>query len=475
MVPSQIKADQFKSYPPQAREAAVSHIELFRRLPLALAPLILQQLEHYDWKFPAEQRGIDYQLSYLSSCSKPQMNSLVSGFEQLKLSRSLERFDWVSSPGSFSQELSAYLWATHQIDTFRGTAEKFMEIVNASIPPEQLPVPRLGIAVIGKGAKESDYPLFRKLRPYGTYFTQVNPSNGLRILLDSAVARAAAHQVPFGHWYIDGGPAESLPNDTLISISYSRLKPVRTALLEKITKAIHGGVGGPEALTSMLFKLRPEQIGLTRKPEDKVLSHFIASIFTQGQGTQIFSTTFVQWTARELWRRAHPLTILARFVPRQRQRPMNELLSGNDSSPESDPLGSLIDADMGAFLAWIDQQRLPGADRAFFLVWFENHSEALVISPFLPRNTQSDSSVDMKALIDQMGLETACNLKPRQEHPAQPEAFSSPQDNRMLDAININEDMIDFLNQADYKGIGSRIENATGRERSPFQGRVRNG
>lgn len=452
MLPSQIKAEQFNHYPPQARQVAVSHLKLFRQLPLAFAPLILQQLEKYDWEFPAERREIDHQLSYLSSLSKPEMRNLLSEFEHLKLSRELERFDWVNSPGSFSQELSAYLWATHQIDKFRAAAEGFMEKVNASLPPEQLAAPRLGIAIVGKGVKETQYPLFRKLRPYGTHFTRVDPSNGLRILLEVASTRAAAHPVPFGHWYIDGGPAETLPNNSLIPISYSALEPVRKAILRKITRAIRGGISGPEALTSMLFNIRPEQVGLSGKPEDAILGHLETNIFTQGQGTQIFSTTFVQWTAREVLRRAHPLTLVARFTPRQRQRPMNELLSGKDPNPEPDPMGSLIDADMGAFLTWIDQQRLSGSKQASFLAWFENHSEAVAISPVMPRNTESDTPIDMNGLLNQMGLKTADNRKVPQQQATESSALNPADDNYVLDGIDNNMDSVDFLNGADYGG-----------------------
>ena len=81
---------------------------------------------------------------------------------------------------------------------------------------------------------------------------------------------------------------------------------------------------------------------------------------------------------------------------------MNELLSGKDKNPELDPMGSLIDADMGAFYMWLDQQRLFGAKEASFLVWFENHSEALLISPTTPRNTESNSLVDVQWLLDQV-------------------------------------------------------------------------
>jgi len=281
-------------------------------------------------------------------------------------------------------------------------------------------------------------------------FTRVNPSNGLRILLETAAERAAAYPLQFGHWYIDGGRAETLPENDLILISYSALEPVRKAILQRITKAIRGGIGGPEALTSMLFKLRPEQVGLSAKPEDEILGHLETNIFTQGQGTQIFSTTFVQWAAREVLRRAHPLTVVARYAPRQRQRPMNELLSGKDSNPEPDPMGSLIDADMGAFLTWVDQQRLSGAKQASFLAWFEDHSEAMAISPILPRNTESDTPIDVNGLFAQMGLKAADN---RKLFSAAREAFfnvESCHDNYVLDNLDNNVDSVDFLNGAEY-------------------------
>ncbi|HTW31794.1 MAG TPA: hypothetical protein VMD76_08955, partial [Candidatus Sulfotelmatobacter sp.] len=101
--------------------------------------------------------------------------------------------------------------------------------------------------------------------------------------------------------------------------------------------------------------------------------------------TQIFSTTFAQWTAREALRRAQPCTLLLRFAPRQRQKPMNELLSEKRNVPELDPVGSLIDADLGAYYTWINQQRLAGAEQSFFLAWFENHNQAVVIGPTIPR------------------------------------------------------------------------------------------
>jgi hypothetical protein len=157
---------------------------------------------------------------------------------------------------------------------------------------------------------------------------------------------------------------------------------------------------GPETLRTLLAQMSPAEIGLG-KSGDAVLDHFQMKILTEGSGTQIFSTTFAQWTAREALRRAQPCTLLVRFAPRQRQKPMNELLSEPDEA-ELDPVGSLIDADFGAYYNWINQQRLPGANQASFLAWFENHGNAVAIGPAMPRETQSSKTTDLRDLISWM-------------------------------------------------------------------------
>src|SRR5260370_25971267 len=83
---------------------------------------------------------------------------------------------------------------------------------------------------------------------------------------------------------------------------------------------------GPEALRTHLAQLRPADLGFG-KDGDAVLDRFQVKLLTEGSGTQIFSTTFAQWAAREALRRAQPRALLVRFAPPQRQKPMNELLA----------------------------------------------------------------------------------------------------------------------------------------------------
>ena len=88
-----------------------------------------------------------------------------------------------------------------------------------------------------------------------------------------------------------------------------------------------------------------------------------------------------------------------RFALRQRQQPINELLSGIRSDAELDPAGSLVDADMGSHYTYLNQQRLTGADKSSFLEWFEGHNEALAIGPALPRGTASSTPTDPEQLL----------------------------------------------------------------------------
>ena len=198
-----------------------------------------------------------------------------------------------------------------------------------------------------------------------------------------------------------GTSTEALAADhdpALTSISFSALEPLRSGLLKKMQKQIERPGMGPEQLRTWLAQLTPAELGIDGST-DPVLARFQVSLFTEGSGTQIFSTTFAQWTTREVLRRAQALTVIARFAPRQRQRPMNELLSGNAPTPELDPAGSLIDADMAAWYHWVNQQRLPGYEQSAFVAWFEDHNQAVAIGPAIPRGVESDSSLDVAQLL----------------------------------------------------------------------------
>lgn len=399
MLPGDLKPEQFKGYPPQARKLVTGCVAALQQLPLTFVPSLLREVIDYDFKFPPERNAIEKELANLNSLTPSQLKEWFQGFAQITPSPKLESVDWVNSPGLFVEQLSAHLWATHQLDAFRKAAIEYAGRLQAVAPPEPPPVPRLGIAVIGQGVDAHEEPLFRKLRAHGGYFSRVNPENGLETLLNAVAARAKAHPAPYGHWYIDGGE-EADHDSALTCVSYGALAPERAVLLRKMHGEIEKPGMGPEALRTLLAQMRPADLGMGRSGKgDEVLDRFQVKLLTEGSGTQIFSTTFAQWAARETLRRAQPLTLLVRFAPRQRQKPMNELLSASQTNADLDPAGSLVDADMGSYYTYLNQQRLAGAEKSSFLVWFEGHNEAVAIGPAMPGGTQSANPTDLKQLL----------------------------------------------------------------------------
>jgi hypothetical protein len=398
MLVQQIHVEQFSSYPPEAKRIATGNIALFQQLPLTFLPLLLREIIIYDWKFPAERDEIDRQIRYLGSLTADQLSNTMSSFAKLKLSADLEGMNWIGAPVRFSERLSAYLWATHQIDDFGRAAEEYIRVFNAAVPESPAPAPRLGIAVIGQEIGRSNYPLFRKLRRKGVYFNQVDPGSSYKLLLETVGARAQAHPFPYAHWCIEGAQQGTPQGGPVASLAYDSLKPARRQLIHKMQQ-VSASQSGVEMLRTRMAETEPSELGMQRLTSDPVLSRFAISVLTEGSGTQIYSTTFVQWTAREALRRARPLTILAKFSARQTEESADEEFSGMQQQVVLDPAGSLVDADMGAYYTWINLQRLSGADQSGFVAWAEGRREAVAIGPSFAPGTQSQANVTMVEIL----------------------------------------------------------------------------
>jgi hypothetical protein len=395
--PDQLETSGFAAYPPLARARAEANLKILRRLPLSLAALLLKELISFDWKFPAERREIENQFRYLSGLSTAEFSRAIAPFAALRLSPELDATDWVNAPATFSERFTAHLWATQQINQFRDAAVAHVEQANNFERDKGLPTHRLVIVVMGAGVNENSYQLFRKLRPHGTYYTNVQ-EGALNSLLQTVAARAGQYPEPYGHWYIDGGSAQTVPG--VQCLSYQALTPVRALVQAQMRKTYEAGHFDPEAFRSMLARTSPDQLGMSG--HDPLLDHFALTLLTEGSGTQVFATTFVQWAAREVLRRAQPLTVLARFTPRQQEKSMSEMLSEGRKGATEDPEGSLLDADMGAYYTWLNQQRLSEPGRANFLVWFENHAEGLAIGTGIARGVKVTDPIHLNRLAKQL-------------------------------------------------------------------------
>lgn len=398
LTPQSLSERSFLDYPPQAREMSTRSLPLLRTIPLPLLPLLLREMMAFDYRFPRERERIVSQLSQLQAMDTSRRERLLSAFQGLELPPSLAAMNWVSDPGQYLDALTAVLWSSGQMPQFRAAAKSFIE----ALPDAQDTSPRhprQAIIVLDKSLQGP--PALRKLRSQGVT-VRIADRDGWTALLQHLRDRANAHPAEYAHWYIDGAaPRFDLPQSPIAQqgatiVSYDALAPVRDHLLSRARDAMSAERSGPEQLRTLLMQTTPEQMGMSHS--DSVLTHFQLSLLTEGSGTQIFSTTFVQWAARECLRRAEPSTLLLRFTPRQAQQGMNEMLSG---APQAglDPAGSLIDAEQGALYTWINLRRLPAAEKASCLVWHEASGQAVVVGPGIAAGTHIDTVHTMQQAL----------------------------------------------------------------------------
>lgn len=400
MLPQDLQPESFRSYSPKARQFCVANIDVLHQLPLTFVVFFLKEAIGFDWRFPAERKYLERQVSTLRTLPEKDRIDLFATFTDLRLSDSLKNSDWIDRPQQFSEKLSAELWSTHQIDEFRKAATTVVQRLDrsATIPP--LPVNRLGIVLIGQQVADNRYALFRKLRRRGTYFDNVDPASAWPAIASLLTQRTAKAPEPYAHWYVDGGEATDIASSALTCVSYRSLDKTRNALSAVMTNAMQTEGGGPELLRTRLAQMRPADVGMDAR-QDELLNRFQLSLLTEGSGTQLFSTSFVQWTAREALRRAQPLTLLARFAPRRADQGF-DMRPGSNRTEALDPQASLIDADMGAYYTYLNQQRLTGADGSGFVVWFEGQREAVAVGPAMPSDAKQSRPTRFEAILQKV-------------------------------------------------------------------------
>lgn len=398
MLPAQLTSAAFKQYPDKGREFAISHLQVFSSLPLALLASILREAIQFDWLFPAEQRHLESQCAILQSLPAEKKAAAIAGFTALNIPSQLSDLDWVNKPARFTEELTAYLWSSSQIDAFRAAAIQFASATERQ-QSNQEKAARLCVVMLPADLDKPGYPLFRKLRPHGTFFQNIAPGWHEDEILNWIKSQTGTDSARLSHFYVDGGTTLAL-QPPFEQIGWNQSAALRNTLLDRLHRMTQTPGIGPEMARSQLSGLSPGELGIGSSGEQAVLDRFLLRVLAEGSGTQIFSTTFVQWTARELLRRAEPLSLVVRFGARDEFRPMDVMLSGSTRKAALDPAGSFVDADMGAYYTWVNLQRLRAAESARFLAISQARGQAVAIGPGLPRGTFSSDRTTLAKIFE---------------------------------------------------------------------------
>ena len=397
MIPSQLTAASFASWSPGAHALALQRLALLRAMPLSLLPSYLLQIENYDRLFPVEQQQLATQLETLSA--KP---ALMLSFAAITVPEQAARMDWLAHPGLFIDAMSRALWQTHQIDAYHRAAEGLFAAMPVRAVAAQAPAPLL-IAVFGRDAAVSQYPLFLKLRGSGTYLHTVDETDASTHLLGVLQQRAASHPAAYAHWYVDGGEPWPQPQraESLKSFTFPELAPLTDAVLQTMKTAVQEG-WGPEVLADRMRELKPAALDSSAVTADPRMAHLFVTLLTQGSGTQLYSTSFVEAAGVEVIRRAQPSTVLLRFAPRRKPASMNDMLDQRGQSLQLDPQGALVDADMGLYYAWLAMRKLPGGERTSLLALVEGQGQAFVAGPSVTRGVDSSSPVSIPQALSML-------------------------------------------------------------------------
>lgn len=394
MTPAELRARSFEGYDAEARALATKHLALLQTMPLSLLPSYLVEIQMYSALFPPEQVRLSSQLDALER--RPE---LMQPFAAITLGSSLERMDWVRDPAAFVGQLAAALWQSGQIDAYHRAGETLFAALPTALQPTGSAAPLL-LAVFGQGAQPSAYPLFTRLLPHGMYLRRVQDAGALDALCAHLRQRAEAAPVAYAHWYVDGGATWTVPagGAPVEQFSFPGLAPVTDAVLRAMDKAVQEGIG-PEMLAARLRATPPSALGLDHVTEDPCKRAFFLSLLTEGSGTQLYSTSFVEAAAVGLLRRAQPQTLLARFAPRRKPASMNDMLEQRAQSTEMDANGALVDADMAAYYAWLALQRMPGGERGSLVAYVEGHGEAFIAGPAVTRGVVSTTPLSMQQVL----------------------------------------------------------------------------
>jgi hypothetical protein len=400
MKPQALTVSSFDKYSPSARAVAVEHLEQLKRLPVPVLASFLDRIMGWGWEFPAERYELTGQLRALGLLTPGELRPLLEPFLNISLPSDLEELEWLNAPATFLERLTPYLWSSGQIDKYRLAAKTLIDTLSAHDAAPHADTQRLVIFTCGKDLVAKNYPIFSKLGKHGLQATEVDGDDADEWISGMLARRNARNPAAYAHWFLDGGATRQrkLASEDGVYLSYDQGEPVRSSILKVMEHAVASG-WGPELLRSRLAALTPVDCRANTITNDPVLQHFIVDLFANGSGTQIYSTSFVQWSAREILRRAQPETLVVRVTARVRQRSLNEFFAGAQDAPELDYAGSLIDGDLAAYYTWLELQNLPGAPRSVFLTWLAGHRQAFLIGPGVPRNVSTNSTLTLSQVL----------------------------------------------------------------------------
>jgi len=379
---------------------------LIERLPLTFQPYLNQEISRWEVKFPYERSYLESFVGYLASLPPDGLTNLFRGVREIESAMGINQHQF-SAREQTMQEASILARSPHYLEWRQEIDRVFKQIDRAAFAEEQARLSRVKrlILLIFPSALPLDPPNVVEKWP------------GSRLVRLDCAGRESSHQsivdsILGGNSELDGQKVSGLleeyarrpgrsfadvwvlepgtrlgsalsglasvppepPRATLLS--FDRLKPFREGVLEHI-KSMARDISDADAIYA---KLRSMDVSEWCPPEVgsiPAVREFIRSLFLTGNGSALFSSSFVEWGAVEAMRHARPSVVVAEFGVRNKPKPFTSVAvfenqeKATPQTPVPDPEGSAVDAAIMAYYTWLGTTRYIEYQRTACLCLFD--------------------------------------------------------------------------------------------------------
>jgi len=403
--------NQPENLPAVLRKVREDH--LIDRLPITFQPFLNQEMSRWEVKFPYEQRYLEGLVGFLDGLRPDRLADLFSGVRRVEFAMGI-RENQFSLQEQTMREASILARSPHYREWRQEIDRVFKQIDQTVLAEEQVRLSRVNRLVllifpstlpVEPATVLEQWQHGRLLRLEGSTQSSTHPSVVECILKGSPQADGSLspgfiedYACRSGRdsadvWVLEPGTRlrtllrglESSPRGPALAtlLSFDELKAFREGVLDRI-KSMARDISDADAIYA---KLRAMDISAWCPPEvahNPPVREFVRSLFLTGNGSPLFSNSFVEWGAVEAMGHARPTVVIAEFGLRNRPKPFTSVAvfenqeKATPQAPVPDPEGSAVDAVMLAYYTWLGTTRYPEYQRTACLCLFDGAPYALV-------------------------------------------------------------------------------------------------
>jgi len=386
---------------------------LIERLPITFQPFLNQEISRWDTKFPHEQRYLESLIGFIDSLSPEGLADLFAGVRRLETSMGISEHQF-SAQEQTMREASILSRSPHYLEWRQEIERVFQQVDHSAFAEEQARASRLrrllllifpaALPVDPQSVMEQwqrgrllrlDWPALGHSQQsiVDTILKGLPCANGECApgFIEEYVSQPGRNFADV--WVLEPGTRLRALLSGLVSVppeppratllSFDRLKAFREGVLDHI-KSMARDISDADAIYARLRSVDvsdwcPPEVGSI-----PAVREFIRSLFLTGNGSPLFSNSFVEWGAVEAMGHACPALILVEFGLRNKPKPFTSVAvfenqeKATPQPPVPDPEGSAADAVMMAYYTWLGAARYVEYQRTACLCVFDGAPYAIV-------------------------------------------------------------------------------------------------